>query len=342
MAKEDDGGREFEDDGELHNSAKKRSKVVWTSSLHTRFLLAVNHIGLDKAVPKTILQFMGVPGLTRENIASHLQDRATINPICYSLTIFEETLQIPTKVFRDLVILQHAITLELHQKLEVMVTIKFQQEDGVRELKFSSDNARYGDIEMNNIVTQLPQYPNFSNELSQHTKQTTNLEVNAYDQQEVGVTKIAFSSDTSHHGSIEMNNLVTQLPHPSLSDELSQHTEQTIDLEELLDASSQEKDEVTKSTFSSDSQYDDVIQMNNLGSQLSDPIFSNELWDHIEQTTSQEVLLDAPVEGANDGQTIELNSNDSFLAEIEAILDNKDWADQFIECLHENKDWTSF
>ncbi|KAJ6869721.1 hypothetical protein NC651_034440 [Populus alba x Populus x berolinensis] len=53
--------------------APKKPKVVWTDSLHGRFLQAINHIGLDKAVPKRILEFMRVPGLSRENVASHLQ-----------------------------------------------------------------------------------------------------------------------------------------------------------------------------------------------------------------------------------------------------------------------------
>ncbi|PRQ60030.1 putative response regulator and transcription factor RR-A-type family [Rosa chinensis] len=64
-----------EDDGE-HDPrvlAKKKAKVVWSNSLHNHFLLAIRHIGLDKAVPKRILEFMNVPGLTRENVASHLQ-----------------------------------------------------------------------------------------------------------------------------------------------------------------------------------------------------------------------------------------------------------------------------
>ncbi len=34
---------------------------------------AVNHLGVKHAVPKTILQLMNVEGLTRENVASHLQ-----------------------------------------------------------------------------------------------------------------------------------------------------------------------------------------------------------------------------------------------------------------------------
>ncbi|KAL5746234.1 hypothetical protein ACOSP7_027380 [Xanthoceras sorbifolium] len=53
--------------------APKKAKVVWTNSLHNRFLLAIRHITLEKAVPKNILAFMNVPELTRENVASHLQ-----------------------------------------------------------------------------------------------------------------------------------------------------------------------------------------------------------------------------------------------------------------------------
>ncbi|PQQ06822.1 two-component response regulator ARR1 [Prunus yedoensis var. nudiflora] len=65
--------RHREDDNEERMVAPKKPKVVWTNSLHNQFLLAIRHIGLDKAVPKRILEFMNVPGLTRENVASHLQ-----------------------------------------------------------------------------------------------------------------------------------------------------------------------------------------------------------------------------------------------------------------------------
>ncbi|KAB2626964.1 hypothetical protein D8674_020582 [Pyrus ussuriensis x Pyrus communis] len=51
----------------------KKHKVEWTSELQDRFLEAINYIGLDKAVPKRILEVMNVEGLTRENVASHLQ-----------------------------------------------------------------------------------------------------------------------------------------------------------------------------------------------------------------------------------------------------------------------------
>ncbi|XP_062111826.1 two-component response regulator ORR21-like isoform X2 [Humulus lupulus] len=65
-----------EDDSELENddpSASKKPRVVWSVELHQQFVSAVNQLGFDKAVPKRILELMNVPGLTRENVASHLQ-----------------------------------------------------------------------------------------------------------------------------------------------------------------------------------------------------------------------------------------------------------------------------
>ncbi|KAH9766054.1 Two-component response regulator ARR2 [Citrus sinensis] len=54
-------------------STLKKPRVVWSVELHQQFVSAVNHLGIDKAVPKKILELMNVPGLTRENVASHLQ-----------------------------------------------------------------------------------------------------------------------------------------------------------------------------------------------------------------------------------------------------------------------------
>ncbi|XP_044494304.1 two-component response regulator ORR21-like [Mangifera indica] len=65
-----------EDDSELENddpSTAKKPRVVWSVELHQQFVSAVNQLGIDKAVPKRILELMNVPGLTRENVASHLQ-----------------------------------------------------------------------------------------------------------------------------------------------------------------------------------------------------------------------------------------------------------------------------
>ncbi|ERN07282.1 two-component response regulator ORR24 [Amborella trichopoda] len=65
------------DEGDDHDSedpsALKRPRVIWTSELRQKFEAAVHHLGIEKAVPKKILDLMNVPWLTRENVASHLQ-----------------------------------------------------------------------------------------------------------------------------------------------------------------------------------------------------------------------------------------------------------------------------
>lgn len=53
--------------------AEGRSRLVWSQELHNRFLNALSHLGLKQAVPKSILTLMEVDGMTRENVASHLQ-----------------------------------------------------------------------------------------------------------------------------------------------------------------------------------------------------------------------------------------------------------------------------
>ncbi|GMI80158.1 response regulator 1 [Hibiscus trionum] len=64
---------EEETDERDDTSTLKRARVVWSVELHQQFVVAVNQLGIDKAVPKKILELMNVPGLTRENVASHLQ-----------------------------------------------------------------------------------------------------------------------------------------------------------------------------------------------------------------------------------------------------------------------------
>ncbi|CAH1432762.1 unnamed protein product [Lactuca virosa] len=54
-------------------SAPKKPRVVWSIDLHRKFVAAVNQLGIEKAVPKRILDLMNVDGITRENVASHLQ-----------------------------------------------------------------------------------------------------------------------------------------------------------------------------------------------------------------------------------------------------------------------------
>lgn len=51
----------------------RRKRLRWTEDLHEKFVRAIDEIGVHSAVPKALMQSMKVPGLTRENIASHLQ-----------------------------------------------------------------------------------------------------------------------------------------------------------------------------------------------------------------------------------------------------------------------------
>lgn len=63
-------------DGEEGDEARavKRPRLIWTQALHKRFLEAVGKCGgVGRALPKAIMKEMGVNGLTRENVASHLQ-----------------------------------------------------------------------------------------------------------------------------------------------------------------------------------------------------------------------------------------------------------------------------
>jgi two-component response regulator (ARR-B family) len=68
--------KEEDDDFEQENddpTSMKKPRVVWSVELHQQFVSSVNQFGIDKAVPKRILEMMNVHGLTRENVASHLQ-----------------------------------------------------------------------------------------------------------------------------------------------------------------------------------------------------------------------------------------------------------------------------
>ncbi|XP_022014537.1 putative two-component response regulator ARR13 [Helianthus annuus] len=74
--------KSFGEDQEMKSSSKssstrrrveKKTKVRWTKDLHKKFLEAVGKLGIDKAVPKKIVELMKVDGLTRDHVASHLQ-----------------------------------------------------------------------------------------------------------------------------------------------------------------------------------------------------------------------------------------------------------------------------
>ncbi|KAL7600210.1 hypothetical protein Lser_V15G22328 [Lactuca serriola] len=55
------------------SSAQKKPRLSWTKDLHNKFVAAVKHLGVDKAIPTSILKVMNVENLTKQNVASHLQ-----------------------------------------------------------------------------------------------------------------------------------------------------------------------------------------------------------------------------------------------------------------------------
>ncbi|GMN30758.1 hypothetical protein TIFTF001_002950 [Ficus carica] len=57
----------------LSKSNRRKMKVDWTAELHKKFVQAVEQLGVDQAIPSRILELMKVEGLTRHNVASHLQ-----------------------------------------------------------------------------------------------------------------------------------------------------------------------------------------------------------------------------------------------------------------------------
>ncbi|KAG9129084.1 hypothetical protein Leryth_019815 [Lithospermum erythrorhizon] len=68
-----DKGKKASNNSTKNAQSKRKVKVDWTPELHRRFVQAVEQLGVDKAVPSRILELMGIQGLTRHNIASHLQ-----------------------------------------------------------------------------------------------------------------------------------------------------------------------------------------------------------------------------------------------------------------------------
>nr|XP_043632993.1 two-component response regulator ARR12-like [Erigeron canadensis] len=64
-----------QDDDNYHETCgmKKKICVQWTQELHGKFLKVVRELGDGSCFPKDIQERMGVPGLTRMQVASHLQ-----------------------------------------------------------------------------------------------------------------------------------------------------------------------------------------------------------------------------------------------------------------------------
>ncbi|XP_010559285.1 PREDICTED: two-component response regulator-like APRR2 [Tarenaya hassleriana] len=57
----------------VSGNKSNRKKVDWTPELHKKFVKAVEQLGVEQAIPSRILDLMKVEGLTRHNVASHLQ-----------------------------------------------------------------------------------------------------------------------------------------------------------------------------------------------------------------------------------------------------------------------------
>jgi SHAQKYF class myb-like DNA-binding protein len=89
-------------------SNSRRQRLIWTPELHARFLAAVNQLGIRNAVPKNILAIMGVEGMTRENVASHLQKYRcgwTLSALFLAITCTSAHAPIPSDVSQHTYIL---------------------------------------------------------------------------------------------------------------------------------------------------------------------------------------------------------------------------------------------
>ncbi|KAK8344721.1 hypothetical protein V6Z11_A07G098500 [Gossypium hirsutum] len=74
--KDQDEDEERDENGHHNNedpSFRKKSRVVWSAELHSKFVAAVNQLGMKNATPKKILELMNVQKLTTQNVGSHLQ-----------------------------------------------------------------------------------------------------------------------------------------------------------------------------------------------------------------------------------------------------------------------------
>ncbi|XP_047942957.1 two-component response regulator ARR1-like [Salvia hispanica] len=70
----DDYGEEY-DSGRMGHKGNVRRKMCteWTQELHAKFMNAIEQLGEGRCFPKEILEMMNEPGLTRMQVASHLQ-----------------------------------------------------------------------------------------------------------------------------------------------------------------------------------------------------------------------------------------------------------------------------
>lgn len=73
-------------------------QVDWTPELHKRFVQAVEQLGIDQAIPSKILELMKVEGLTRHNVASHLQVRIIFHKVYFSVKIIDREVYFSVKI----------------------------------------------------------------------------------------------------------------------------------------------------------------------------------------------------------------------------------------------------
>ncbi|KAK6783943.1 hypothetical protein RDI58_017397 [Solanum bulbocastanum] len=71
-------GRKLTEEEKSQSSATKviirrKTRIIWTVELHDKFQEAVNKLNDGRCFPSDILEAMNVPGLTRYQVASHLQ-----------------------------------------------------------------------------------------------------------------------------------------------------------------------------------------------------------------------------------------------------------------------------
>ncbi|OEL38256.1 Two-component response regulator ORR24 [Dichanthelium oligosanthes] len=55
------------EEDKVETSTQKRQRIKWSTQLHDKFVEAIYDIGMDRAVPKNILEVMNVDGLSRYN-----------------------------------------------------------------------------------------------------------------------------------------------------------------------------------------------------------------------------------------------------------------------------------
>lgn len=55
-----------------NETSPTKKRLIWTPELQRKFQVAVKELG-DKAIPKLILESMKEEGITRQQVASHLQ-----------------------------------------------------------------------------------------------------------------------------------------------------------------------------------------------------------------------------------------------------------------------------